>query len=191
MALKDDLYYIEEIKNGKLSSFSYLVEKYQDFVYSLAFKLLKNTEDAEEIAQDCFVKAYTNLNSFEGKSKFSTWLYSIVYRTCITELRKRKTIVTSLEDSRITDSEEYRLFESITENKKADQEKYLSLALEKLPEEDNVLINLFYFEGLPVADIQQITGLSESNVKVRIFRARKKVYEYLQEMLKDEIYSLL
>ncbi len=191
MVHKDDLYYVEEVRNGKVSSFSYLVEKYQGFVYSLALKLLRNAEDAEEIAQDCFVKAYTHLDSFEGKSKFSTWLYSIVYRTCISELRKRKNAVISLEESRISDSEEFRLFETITENKKADQEKYLGLALERLPEEDNALINLFYFENLSVSEIQDITGLSESNVKVRIFRARKKVYEYLQEMLKEEMYSLL
>ena len=67
----------------------------------------------------------------------------------------------------------------------------MGLALERLPEEDNVLINLFYFESLSVSEIQLITGLSEGNVKVRIFRARKKVYEYLQEMLKEEMYSLL
>lgn len=191
MTVRDDLYYIEEVRNGKVSSFSYLVEKYQDFVYSLALKMLKNTEDAEEMAQDCFVKAYTKLDSYEGKSKFSTWLYSIVYHTCITELRKKKNIFTSIEDSKITDKDEYRLFETITENKKENQEKYLSEALDKLPEEDNVLLNLFYYEGLSIADIQQVTGMSESNVKIRIFRARKKVFSILQELLKDEIYSLL
>ena len=191
MTGKDDLYYIEEVRNGKISSFSYLVEKYQNFVYSLALKMLKNAEDAEEMAQDCFVKAFTKLDNFEGKAKFSTWLYSIVYHACITELRKKKNIFSSIEDNKITDQDEYRLFETITENKKENQEKYLSEALEKLPEEDNVLLSLFYYEGFSVSDIKQVTGLSESNVKIKIFRARKKVYSILQELLKDEIYSLL
>ena len=191
MTEKDDIFYIEEVKNGKVSAFSYLVEKYQDFVYSLALKMLKNAEDAEEIAQDCFVKAYTKLGTFEAKSKFSTWLYSIVYHTCVTELRKRKTNISSLEENMISDRDEFRLFEAITENKKEEQEKYINEALEKLPEEDNVLINLYYYEGLSVADIQEVTGMTESNVKIKIFRARKKVYTILQELLKDEIYSLL
>lgn len=191
MTEKDDLYYIKEVKNGNVSAFSYLVERYQDFVYSIALKMLKNTEDAEEMAQDCFVKAYTKLDSFEAKSKFSTWLYSIVYYSCVTEIRKKKTQLTSLEESRISDNDEFRLFETLTENKKEDQEKYLAEALDKLPEEDNVLLNLYYFEGLSVAEIKQVTKMSESNVKIKIFRARKKVYAILQELLKDEIYSLL
>jgi len=191
MAEQDDLYYIEQVKSGNVAAFSYLVERHQNFVYSMALKMLKNVEDAEEMAQDCFVKAYTKLDSFESKSKFSTWLYSIVYYACVTELRKKKKVFASLEESRITDKDEYRLFESLTENKKAEQEKYLNIAFEKLPEEDNVLLNLYYYEGLSISDISDITGLSESNVKIKTFRARKKVYAVLHELLKDEIYSLL
>jgi len=94
----EDLYYIEAVRKGNVQAFSYLVEKYQKLVYTLALKLLKRPEDAEELAQDTFIKAYQKLDSYEGKSKFSTWLYSITYNAGISELRKRRIEFKSLED---------------------------------------------------------------------------------------------
>lgn len=187
----DDLYYIEAVRNGNLQAFSVLVEKYQKLVYTLALKLLKKPEDAEEIAQDTFIKAYQKLDSYEGKSKFSTWLYSITYNACISELRKRRIEFKSLDDTRISDQDELKMHDYYREVKKEDQEKYLNLALEKLPEDDQVLVTLYYYENQSMDEISTITGLTVSNIKVKIHRARKKMYELLHEMLKEEIYSLL
>jgi RNA polymerase sigma-70 factor (ECF subfamily) len=187
----DDIYYIQAIRKGDVSAFSFLVERYQNMVYSLALKLLKNTEDAEEMAQDTFIKAFQKLDMYEGKSKFSTWLYSITYNACISELRKRRVHFSSLEDQRISDQDEMKMHSYFSENKKEDQERYLTIALGKLPGDDQVLVTLYYYENQSMDEISVITGLTVSNIKVKIHRARKKMYELLHEMLKEEMYSLL
>jgi len=187
----EDLYYIEAVRKGNVQAFSFLVEKYQKLVYTLALKLLKNPEDAEEMAQDTFVKAFQKLDSYEGKSKFSTWLYSITYNACISELRKRRIEFKSIDDTRITEQDEMKMHDYYREVRKEDQEKYLNLALGKLPEDDQVLVTLYYYENQSMDEISMITGLTVSNIKVKIHRARKKMYELLHEMLHEEIYSLL
>ncbi len=187
----DDLYYIEAVRKGNVSAFSFLVERYQNMVYSLALKLLKNAEDAEEMAQDTFVKAYQKLDTYEGKSKFSTWLYSITYNACISELRKRRIQFSSLEEQRFSDHDEMKMYDYFSETKKEDQDRYLNIALGKLPEDDQVLVTLYYYENQSMDEISTITGLTASNIKVKIHRARKKMYEILHEMLHEEIYTLL
>ena len=187
----DDQYYIEAVRKGDVSAFSFLVERYQSMVYSLALKLLKNAEDTEEMAQDTFIKAFQKLEMYEGKSKFSTWLYSITYNACISELRKRRIHFSSLEDQRFSDQDEMKMHDYFSETKKEDQEKYLNLALGKLPEDDQVLVTLYYYESQSMDEISIISGLTVSNIKVKIHRARKKMYELLHEMLQEEIYTLL
>jgi RNA polymerase sigma-70 factor (ECF subfamily) len=187
----EDLYYIEAVRKGNIQAFSVLVEKYRKMVYTLALKLLKRPEDAEEMAQDTFIKAYQKLDTYEGKSKFSTWIYSITYNACISELRKRRIDFKSLDDQRISDQDEMKMHDFYSESKKEDQEKYLNLALSKLPEDDQVLVTLYYYEDQSMDEISEITGLTVSNIKVKIYRARKKMYSLLHEMLNEEIYSLL
>lgn len=186
-----DIYYIDAVRKGDVAAFSFLVARYQSMVYSLALKLLKNAEDAEELAQDTFIKAFQKLNMYEGKSKFSTWLYSITYNACISELRKRRIHFSSLEDQRFSDQDEMKMHDYFTETKKEDQERYLNLALGKLPEDDQVLVTLYYYENQSMDEISIITGLTVSNIKVKIHRARKRMYALLYEMLKEEIYTLL
>ena len=157
----------------------------------MALKLLKRPEDAEELAQDTFIKAFQKIDTYEGKSKFSTWLYSITYNACISELRKRRIQFSSLDDQRISDQDEMKMNDYYRETKKEDQEKYLNLALSKLPEDDQVLVTLYYYESQSMDEISEITGLTVSNIKVKIHRARKKMYSLLHEMLNEEIYSLL
>lgn len=187
----DDIYYIEAVKKGDVAAFSFLVERYQRMVYSLALKLLKNTEDAEEMAQDTFIKAFQKLKMYEGKSKFSTWLYSITYNASISELRKRRIQFSSLEDQQLSDQDEMKMHDYFSETKKEDQERYLNLALGKLPEDDQVLVTLYYYESQSMEEISVITGLTVSNIKVKIHRARKRMYALLHEMLHEEIYTLL
>ena len=90
MQAKEDSYYISSILAGNISDFSILVDKYKDMVYTLAYRIVGNREDAEELAQDVFVKVYRSLKNFRGKSKFSTWLYSITYNTSISKVRKKQ-----------------------------------------------------------------------------------------------------
>jgi RNA polymerase sigma-70 factor (ECF subfamily) len=187
----EGLYYIESVKKGNIQAFSFLVEKYQRMIYTLALKLMKKPEDAEELAQDTFVKAYQKIDSYEGKSKFSTWLYTIAYNSCISELRKRRIEFKSLDDRQVTAEDEQKMNDYYRETKKEDQEKYLNMALEKLPEDDQVLVTLYYYENQSMDEISSITGLTVSNIKVKIHRARKRMQLLLYEMLNEEVYSLL
>ena len=86
----NDQIYIDKVRAGDSSAFSYLVDNYKDMAYTIALKIVRNAEDAEEVAQDSFIKAFQQINTFQGKSKFSTWLYTIVYRTAISKTRKKK-----------------------------------------------------------------------------------------------------
>lgn len=188
MEKKDDNYYIEKVKNGQTNYFSYIVDKYQDIVFSIALKVLRNREDAEEMAQESFVKAFRSLHSFKGKSKFSTWLYRITYNTCISETRKKKHHFIFTDDVQIRDEAEELNLDGIPEE---NREKYVKAALEKLPEDEYTLVLLYYFEDQSVDEISRITGLTASNVKVKLHRVRKKLYTILDDMLKEELYAIL
>jgi RNA polymerase sigma factor (sigma-70 family) len=188
MEQKDDIWYIEKVLKGETQYFSYFVDNYKDVVYSIAFKVLRNREDAEEMAQESFVKAFKSLNTFKGNSKFSTWLYRITYNNCISEVRKKKLRFVSTDDVQISDEPEEMNLDGIPEENRA---RYVKAALEKLPEDEYTLILLYYFEDKSIEEIGEITRISESNVKVKLFRARKKLYTILNEMLKEEIYTIL
>ncbi len=188
MEQKDDSFYIEKIKGGQTQYYSYIVEKYKDIVFSIALKVLKNREDAEEMAQESFIKAFKSLSSFKGKAKFSTWLYRIAYNNCISEIRKRKMHFTSSDDLEIKDEDSDFNLDGVPEE---NREKIIKAALEKLPEDEYTLILLYYFEDQRIEEISKITQLTESNAKVKLHRARKKLYTILNDMLKEEIYTIL
>lgn len=188
MERNDETYYINKVLNGEPNYFSFIVEKYQDIVFSIALKVLRNREDAEEMAQESFIKAYKSLHTFKGNAKFSTWLYRITYNSCISEVRKKKQYFVSTDDVEISHDVEELNLDGIPEENRA---KYIKAALEKLPEDEYTLILLYYFEDQSIDEISKVTKLSVSNAKVKLHRARKKLYTILNEMLKDELYTIL
>lgn len=187
----DDQYYIDQVKRGQTAAFSYLVERYRDMVYGLALKMLRNTEEAEELAQDTFVKAFQSIQSYRGSARFSTWLYRITYNSAITILRKKKMQLLSLDEQRLSDDDEIRLHQQLSEIDEEELAASLKKAMESLPEDDQALVTLYYYEDQSVDEISHITGLSASNVKVKIHRARKKMYLYLKENLEKAVFNLL
>jgi len=188
MEQKNDSWYVERVLKGDTQYFSYFVDKYKDIVYSIAFKVLRNREDAEEMAQESFIKAFKSLHTFKGEAKFSTWLYRITYNNCISEVRKKKIKFVSADDVQISDEPEELNLDGIPAENRA---KYVKSALEKLPEDEYTLILLYYFDDKSVEEIGEITKMTESNVKVKLFRSRKKLYTILNDMLKEEIYTIL
>jgi RNA polymerase sigma factor (sigma-70 family) len=140
------------------------------------------------MAQESFIKAYRSLQKFQGKARFSTWLYRITYNTCISETRKKKHHFTSTEDIQVSEEAEEMNFNGIPEENRA---KYIQVALQKLPEDEYTLVLLYYFEEQPIEDISKVTGLSASNTKVKLHRARKKLYIILNDMLKNELHTIL
>jgi RNA polymerase sigma factor (sigma-70 family) len=179
----EDQVYIDKIKKGDTASYAFLVNRYKDMAFTIAKKILRNAEDAEDAAQESFVKAYQQLHRFENKSKFSTWLYTIVYRTSVTKLQKNRIPVFSLDE----EMNEYYAYDfSIPQMESmlaAEQSKYIKSAIEKLPQTESLLITLFYMNENSVREIEQITGLSEANIKVKLFRARKILEQELRFLM--------
>lgn len=183
---------IAKVKQGDLVAFNALIDEYKAMAFTLAMKLMKNREDAEEVTQDAFVKAYTNINQFEGKSKFSTWLYTIVYNTALTKLRKKQLDIQDLSGHTIEDSCHYaESGSSWRKLQKDERSSYIKLALDELVEEDQVVITLFYLNENSLIEICEITNWELSNVKVRLHRARKRLLVELEKLLDTEVRSLL
>ena len=191
MDRKLDQVYIDRVLQGDTNAFAYLVDKYKNLTYTVAMKIVRNHEDAEEVAQDSFIKAYSQLHTFKGESKFSTWLYTIVYRNSITKIRKKKITTTNIDSYIIENQKSDYDFPQIEAIKNGEQKKYITEAIDNLPETDAFLITLFYLDESSVEEIEQITGLTKTNVKVKLFRARKKLLNELSLLLKDEIKEIV
>ena len=177
----DDRYYIDKVKNGDPASYAFLVNRYKDMVYSIGLKILRDADDAQDLAQECFIKAYQQIHTFQGNSKFSTWLYTIAYRTAVTRLKENKVNTITL------DEDQYEVPDNLPgqfEQLQAKQIKQqVQKAIQKLPEIDALLVTLFYINDLPIKEIEEITGLSKPNVKIKLYRARKVLEKELKFLL--------
>ena len=191
MEYKEDKHYIARILKGESNAYAFLVNKYKSMAYSLALKLVKNREDAEEIAQDAFIKAYQSLAQYRGTARFSTWLYRIVYNSAISHIRRSSAELVSLEDSGFAEKESSEINDAYFRLKEQERKKFLDLALEKLDPDENFLITLYYYNENDLDEIHQITGLTKNNVKVKIFRARQKMMIMLKEYLDEELKMIL
>ena len=189
MTTKNDQIYIDRVLKGDTNAYAFLVEKYKGLVYSLALKMLNNREEAEEVSQDSFIKAYKNLAKFEGKSKFSTWLYKITYRSCLDAIKKNSATynITDINEITINQIEET---ETVLDGIERDERsEIINECLLKLPEDERSVLWLFYFKELSLKEIIEVTSLSEANVKVKLHRARKHLLTIVQKNVEPEIIS--
>ena len=154
-------------------------------------KLLNQREDAEEAAQDAFIKAYNSLRSFQSSSTFKTWFFRIVYNTSISKLRTRKNVEVKIEDVKISDSELFSTESAVGQLNTEDRQKYLQTGLERLDPEERALLKMYYYDDFSMEEVSSITGMTVSNVKVKIHRSRKKLLQELKVILKDEVISIL
>ena len=175
---------------GNTAMYSLLINRYKNKVFSLAYAIVSNREDAEEIAQDVFVKAFKGLPSFKERSSFSTWMYRIVVNTALNK-KKLKKLVTVEDTDYIKQDESFKL-ESLTAYLKTDdQKKFIRMALDALNEQEKLCLTFFYLSELSIKEIQEITGIPKSNIKVLLFRGRKHLYEELNKLLKSEVKNLI
>lgn len=189
MTNKNDQLYIAKVINGDTNAFAYLVDAYKNMVFSLAFKMTSNNEEAEEISQDTFIKAYNNLKKFKGDSKFSTWLYSIAYRTSLDSIKKNKNNNSTFEINEISFNQ-IKSVDNILEGiERKERAKIMNDCLLKLPEEERAIIWMFYYDELSLKEIIEITNLSKANVKVKLHRARKRLLTIVEENVAPEIIS--
>ena len=189
MTTTNDQLYIDKVINGDTNAFAYLVDAYKSMVFSLAFKMTKNREEAEEVSQDAFIKAFKNLSKFKGDSKFSTWLYRIAYHACLDAIKKNKNHNNSLEINEITYNQIASVDNILQGIERKERAKVMNDCLLKLPEDERALIWMFYFDELNLKEIIEVTEISEANLKVKLHRARKKLLAIVKENVEPELIS--
>jgi RNA polymerase sigma-70 factor (ECF subfamily) len=187
MEFKEDIFYIGQVLGGNINAYSHLVEKHKDGAFNLALRISGNREEAEEISQDAFLKAFRSLGRFRRQSSFSTWLYRIVYNTAISLVRSRRKGILSVEEfpANIVDFISYSANEE--EAGREYRNSVVNFALQKINEDERALISLYYYDDLDISEISDVTGISKSNIKVRLFRARQKMLEIIENVEKKNL----
>ncbi|NOU46083.1 MAG: sigma-70 family RNA polymerase sigma factor [Bacteroidales bacterium] len=175
-----DSVWIDKWLAGDQQAFRQLVVNHKDMIYTISFNILKNQEEAEDVAQMVFVKAFQKIDTFKRTALFSTWLYRIAYNLSISELRKRKqrfTVVDGLNFEKLAQT----LPDGDTDEieKKEVEANLLLKAIDDLEADERGLISLYYIQDQSVEQISTITGLGQSNVKTKMFRIRKKLHAML------------
>jgi RNA polymerase sigma factor (sigma-70 family) len=190
MAQMDDNMIIARVLEGETAAFEHLVNRYKDMAFAIARRVCSSSEDAEEVAQDAFMKAYQALDKFKQESKFSTWLYRIVTNTAISSTRKKKIAMASLDESLVENFSEDEVKENLDHFSSDEQSRYVKEAMQQLHPKDALLINMFYTDELSIEEVSEVTGLSQANVKVKLHRIRKKLYVLLDDMFKKQRLSV-
>lgn len=185
MDSKPDQFFIDKSIQGDTRAYGVLVQKYEAYIFTVVFRMLKVREEAEEIAQDTFIKAYEALPTFRGESKFSTWLYRIAYRKSLDSLRKNKRAIHCelLEEMTEDPAHLQNAMEGMLEEERSN---IIKKCIFLLPVQEAAIISMFYFEEQSIKDIALITGLSEDNVKVKLFRSRKLLFSSLEHYMVPE-----
>ena len=173
---------IKRVLQGEQALFAQLVQRYQQYVFTLVGRFTASREVAEEISQDIFVKAYRSLADFRGEAKFSTWLYTVVRTSCITFLRKKKLDTTSLDNERTflqLESKESGFKANMIEQKS--RHAMVNAAIQLLSPDDSQVLTLFYKGEQTLEEIGRIMGLDPNTVKVKLHRARNRLKEKMEK----------
>lgn len=172
---------IERCKRGDSEAFRVVVQGCQQMVYSLSLKMLCNEDDAMDLLQDTFLKVWLNIASYDGRSSFSTWIYSIASHLCIDRLRKQKPILplpgdeTALRDC-FNDNNPQRMLEN------KEWEQIVRLLAGRLSVKQRLVFTLCQLEGLETAEVERITGMSADKIKNNLYVARQTIREQLKKM---------
>ncbi len=176
---------IDQILAGDTNRYARLVDHYKSFAFTIAMKVLENRAEAEEVAQDSFIKAYHYLKTFNREAKFSTWLYRIVFNTAISQKRKNKHAFVSIENKIIEYSERADI-----DLEKEDKQVFIARAMEQLNEADRLSIQLYYLKEFSLEEVADMMGQNLNTIKVRVHRARQRLADELNKLLKHEALTL-
>lgn len=183
--MTDENSLIDRILAGEQQLYAELINRYKGYAFTIALKILQNRPEAEEAAQDAFIKAFQNLSKFNREAKFSTWLYRIAFNTAVSYKRKAKVVLQSIDDVQVGHRHEG---EGNAEHD--DRKKFIELAMGRLNDADRLAINLFYLQEFSLEEIAEITSMQANTVKVRIHRARQRLAEELKAILQKEALTL-
>ncbi len=184
----DDKDIIARVLNGDQGAYAVLVNRYQNLVFTICLRYVKTREDAEEVAQDVFVKAYRSLADFKGQSKFSTWLYTITTTSSITFLRKKKLDVHSLDNENVF--AKASLQDSGMSANQVEQKSRVNMvnqAIQLLSPDDAQVITLFYKGEQTLEEIAKTLGKEANAVKVQLHRARSRLKEKMERYFSEEV----
>jgi len=173
---QDEFHIIQRICEGETNLFSIFLSRYSDAVYSLIVRIASSKEDAEELTQDVFIKAFKKLNTFQGKSSFLTWLYRIAYNTAISATRKMRQEFFYIDETLIDKVSDENIDALFEKDENEDLLNKLQVVLKSLNAEEKMLITLYYSKGEKINAIAGIMDLSSDNVKIKLYRVRKKLY---------------
>ena len=182
---------ISRVLRGEQNAYAELVNRYQSYVFTLTLRMIKSREDAEEVAQDVFIKAYRSLADFRGESKFSTWLYTITTTTSITFLRKKKLDIHSLDDEKVFETADNRdsgFSANLVEQKS--RVRMVNQAIALLSPDDAEIITLFYKAEQNLEEISKILRLETNTVKVRLHRARTRLKDKMEKHFSEEVKNI-
>lgn len=177
---------IAAIINGDSQEFSKLVDSYKDLVYTIALRMLKNSEEAEEVAQDSFIKIFNSLKNFQGNAKLSTWIYRITYNTCLDRIKKSKIDQQSKSIDEVGAHQVAEMNNALDQMLQQEKSEMIRKCIQKLPAIDAAILALFYFEEQSLIELASTLKLSADTAKVKLFRARKRLAVILKEQLKPE-----
>jgi RNA polymerase sigma-70 factor (ECF subfamily) len=183
-----DIEIISAVLNGNQQAYAQIVERHKAFVFTLVLRYIKSREDAEEVAQDIFIKAYRALADFKGASKFSTWLYTIITTTCISFLRKKKLDIHSLDNENVFETIENK--DSGMSANQVEQKSRVAMvnnAIALLSPDDAEIVTLFYKGEQTLDEIAKVLGIEANTVKVRLHRARTRLKEKMQKHFAAEV----
>lgn len=185
-----DINILNRIRMGDKSAYKELINRHKDYAFTVAYRILNNREDAEEVAQDAFMQVFGALSSFNADSKFTTWFYRIVFNAALMQKRKNKVELVDIQNS----SDAFLVkhsSDSAEDLQKNERKMAIQKALRNLSADDTTMITLFYLKELSLEEIAEITKISAETAKVKIHRARKRLSEEMKKLLKDEVKSLL
>lgn len=185
--MKDYQPNIEAILAGDSREFSVLVDTYKNVVFTVALRMLKNREEAEEVAQDTFIKVYRSLRKFKGDSKLSTWIYRIAYNTCLDRLKKNGRDRKNVAIDEIEGFEIKNIDNALDGMVKSERAELIRNCIKRLSPKDATLLTLFYLEEKNLNELGEILKMGESSVKVGLFRARGRLAKILKQYLEPEI----
>ena len=180
---------IQAILDGDAQAFTILVDQHKNLVYTVALRMLKNKEEAEEVAQDTFIKVFKSLNKFKGECKLSTWIYRIAYNSCLDQLKRNKRKKQEVAYAEFNGTEIADMNTALTTIAQKERAQMIQKCMEQLPAKDAALLTLFYFEEKKLNEMAIVLNLSENTVKVQLFRARAKFAKLIQRHVEPEIRS--
>ncbi len=166
---------IARILDGHVEDFGYFLERYSQEAFSIVVRIVPQQEDAEELVQDAFVRAFNRLETFEGRSSFSTWICRIAYTTAVSWLRKRRMKYLSIDDQpQLTDAEVDEAFDDESHIEE------LRRAIKQLKPDEQTLVTLYYYDNRPLNDIAYILDVEPNVLATRLHRIRRKLYLFMK-----------